>query len=460
MATVRDGDTICAVATPPGEGGLHVIRASGPRAIEIVDACFRPLRGRPLASRRAFTLGVGAMVDQGEEIDEVITALYRKPHSYTGEDVVEVSCHGSQVVARRIVDLLLRQGARLAEPGEFTKRAFLAGRIDLVQAEAVADLIAAKTDESAACAFRQLRGTLSGRLSGVREDLLGLIAHVEAYVDFPEEDLEALSSRELAGTLGQVRSRVQDLLSTCRRGALTRDGATAAIVGKPNVGKSSLLNALAERDRVLVSEVPGTTRDVITEWVSIGGLPVRLMDTAGLREAGDPLEALGVEKAREAMQEATVFLWVVDGSQPATAEDFLVREAARERPTVLVVNKCDLPAAAQGERVLAEGSGPCVRVSAKTGEGIGALSETLAKVLLEGSIAREEVAVTRLRHQRALERVEEALTRAAAGFEMKRSLEFIASDLRDALSALGELVGEIYTDDILDRIFSDFCIGK
>ncbi len=460
MLLVREGDTICAIATPPGEGGLHVIRVSGPRAIEMVDACFRPARGRALRERKGFTLGAGMIVEQEEEIDEVVTALYRKPRSYTGEDIVEVSCHGSQVVARRLLELFVRRGARLAEPGEFTKRAFLAGRIDLVQAEAVADLISAKTQESAACALGQLRGRLSGALARLKEDLVGLIAHVEAYVDFPEEDLEVFTSGELAGKLEAISDRVGELLGTYARGALRREGATAAIVGKPNVGKSSLLNALAERDRVLVSEIPGTTRDVITEWVSLGGLPVRLMDTAGLRRPGDRLEALGIEKAREAMQEATVFLWVIDGSQPVSSEDFLARDATRGKPTVLVFNKCDLPVAACPQPGFSDGACAEVKVSAKTGEGIEALETLVLKILLEETVAREEIGVTRLRHQDALGRVADALAAGARGFEKKLSLEFIASDLRDARSALGELVGEIYTDDILDRIFSEFCVGK
>lgn len=449
-----DEDTIAALATPPGEAAIGIVRMSGPRALDIAREIFRSPGGGGLKPRRVH---YGFIVDPrtGQRVDEVLLTAMEAPRTYTRQDVAEINCHGGTAPLRRVLELVIARGARLAEPGEFTKRAFLGGRIDLSQAEAVLDLIRAKGELAEKLALEQLRGTLSRKINALREKLLGICAHLEAWIDFPEEEIEPRALDELkSGCEGALRE-IEALAGSFDEGRYIREGLRTAIVGKPNVGKSSLLNALLERDRAIVTEMPGTTRDVIEEHLSIDGLPVRIMDTAGIREAHDMAEEEGVRRSMRAMDDADLVLGVLDASQPLGAEDMMLVEKLRESKAVLVLNKCDLP------RMMGDVSGfgiKHVSLSAKTGHGIDGLKEAVF-ASSPGATAAEGVLVANLRHRKALEAAGKALGEGISALGAA-PLEITAMELREALDRLGEIVGAVTTEDILERIFSEFCIGK
>lgn len=460
-------DTICAIATPPGEGGIGIIRISGEKAVEVAARLVALRSGLPLDGVASHTLHHADILDPAATarhvpIDEALVVVMRAPRSYTGEDVVELQCHGGFVVLQTICEAVIRAGARLAEPGEFTKRAFLNGRLDLAQAEAVLDTIRAKTASSLRIAQEQLRGGLSREIGAVRERLVGLLAHVEAGIDFVEEDISFIPSAELAAGLTQARDAVSRLLAHCREGRLLREGATAAIIGRPNVGKSSLLNALLKTDRAIVTPIPGTTRDVLEETLNIRGIPVRLLDTAGIRETVDPVEQEGVRRSQAARDQADLLLIVLDGSVPLTPEDRSLLNATTangDQKRLVVVNKTDLPCRLEPSCLPTDCSVVCI--SAKTGEGLDGLRDQIRALLIAPDFdSRETVLVTRLRHQTALQRAFDALTATLASVEEQAAAELIAMDLRAALDALGEITGAVTSDEILDRIFSEFCIGK
>jgi tRNA modification GTPase len=450
-----DTDTIAAISTPPGEGGIGIVRLSGPRAESIAGEVFIPKSGRPLVSHR---LHCGVIRDPrtGEAIDEVLCALMRAPHTYTREDVVEINCHGGMQPLGRVLELCLSLGARLAEPGEFTRRAFLNGRVDLAQAEATIDLIRAKTALAEKQALQQLRGALSRKINALRERLIRVCAHIEACIDFPEEEIEPDSLEEIRETVQHVWKNLDALLATYAEGRYLREGVRTAIVGRPNVGKSSLLNALLERNRVIVTDVPGTTRDIIEEYLNIRGVPLRLMDTAGIREAHDMAESEGVRRSLQAMEDADLVLGVIDGSERLHREDVEVLEKLRAKKSILVVNKSDLPGRAE-----LPGSGlPAVFVSAKTGEGLETLKERILEMVLGSRLLLGEgLVITNLRHREALAASGKALQAALSAVE-REPLEITAMELREALDRLGEIVGAVSTEDILERVFSEFCIGK
>ena len=464
-------ETICAIATPVGEGGIGIVRISGEKAIEVAAGLVRLRSGRPLASVKSHTLYQADILDQaaprepGSIVDEALVTVMRAPHSYTAEDIVEIHCHGGPLVLQTVCEAVMRRGARLAEPGEFTKRAFLNGRLDLTQAEAVLDTISAKTAGSLRIAQAQLRGALSKEIDGMRETLIRLLAHVEAAIDFTDEDITFIQPQDLAAALHQTLAVVSRLVESAQQGRILREGVTAAIIGRPNVGKSSLLNALLKTDRAIVTPVPGTTRDVLEEVLNIRGVPVRLLDTAGVRRTDDPVEQEGVRRSRTAMAEAELLLVLVDGSVPLTEEDrdLLVQHPEKQR--LVVVNKTDLPcgfdSADQASLERAAPASPLVRISAKTGAGLDDLRDRMRTIVLRPDFEPGEAAVvTRLRHQAALLRAQESLTGAASTVEAGLSGEFVAMDLRAAIDALGEITGAVSTDDILDRIFREFCIGK
>jgi tRNA modification GTPase len=388
-------------------------------------------------------------------VDEVLLTVMRAPRTYTREDVVEINCHGGMVPMRRVLGLALRYGARLAEPGEFTKRAFLNGRIDLLQAEAALDIIRARTEESERLALEQLGGALSARINGLRERLLGACAHLEACIDFPEEEIEPASSEEIKGDIAGMVDEIASLAGSYEEGRFYREGLRAAIAGRPNVGKSSLLNALLQRDRAIVTEMPGTTRDVIEEHININGLPLRVMDTAGIRQAHDMAEEEGVRRTLRAIEDADLLMGVVDGSVPLRDGDMELFERMKGRHSIVVVNKADLPQAG----LELPGGIPAFRVSAKTGEGLAALKEGIFSSCMKTGGRAEGVIVTNLRHKIALDSSGRALRAALAAIETE-PLEIAAMELREALDSLGEIVGAVTTEDILQKIFSDFCIGK
>ncbi|HFC97130.1 MAG TPA: tRNA uridine-5-carboxymethylaminomethyl(34) synthesis GTPase MnmE [Thermosulfurimonas dismutans] len=461
-AHTRTEDTIAAIATPPGPGAIGVIKISGREAEGILRRLFRPARPREHFESHRFYYGHIVDPDTGEPVDEVLVVLMRAPRSYTREDVVEIHAHSGYRVLTRILELVFRAGARPAEPGEFTLRAFLNGRLDLAQAEAVQEIISARSDTALRLALRQLSGGLSERIRRIREALLHLLALTEVAVDFPEEDLEIVPPEETRERLRkEVLTPLEELIRASGEGKLFREGIAVVLAGRPNVGKSSLLNALLREERAIVTPIPGTTRDVIEETAQIAGLPVRLIDTAGLRETGDEVEAIGVRKAREKLEAADVVVFLVDGSQAPREEDLRLYQEVRKRPHVVAVNKIDIASpdtlSAWREALPANP----VYISALKGTGLSELSRRIFETVIGHGPAEPPEVAPNLRQKAALERAAEATRRALALLEEKEPLpELLAVELREALSALGEITGEVTTEDLLDRIFSTFCIGK
>jgi tRNA modification GTPase len=454
-------DTIAAIATPPGEGGVGIVRISGQAAQAIAARVFRPLRPGPL---RPYRLRYGHVVNPatGAVVDEALLALMRAPRSFTREDVVELSCHGGPLPLQSALALVLAAGARLANPGEFTMRAFLNGRIDLTQAEATLDVIRAQTGAGLALAQAQLGGWLAREVRAARAALLECLAYVTVVVDFPEDEVEP---QDIGPQLRAGLTTVQGLLRGADQGIVYRQGARAALVGRPNVGKSSLLNALLRADRAIVTPIPGTTRDTLEETANLAGIPVVLVDTAGIHASDDPVEQLGVERSRAALAGADLALLVLDASAPLTPGDVEIAALTLEKPTILVWNKVDAAASASAAgppplphpRLIAT-----ARTSARTGDGVDALARAVAEALLGGAplAAGEARLVSSPRHRDALRRAEELLQAALAGWDAGHPTDLIGGDLNAALNALGEITGESVGDDLLDVIFSRFCIGK
>ena len=453
-------DTIAAIATPLGEGGLAVIRISGPRALMIADASFQPI-GKPALKPSAaptHTVHYGRIVRQGGIVDEVMVAVMRGPRTLTREDVVEITCHGGLLPAKLVLDTVLESGARMAEPGEFTRRAFLNGRIDLAQAEAVADLIHARTELALAAANEQLAGKLSQRINLLRDEMLKTLAHVEAHIDFPEEDIAPDTRKQLIARLESGAQFMDELLRTSNEGQILRRGIRAAIIGRPNAGKSSLLNQLLGHDRAIVSPIPGTTRDTIEETANIRGLPVVFVDTAGLREAGDEIEVEGIRRSRETLARADLVLHVLDGSEALTEADKKHLGEFEAKKRILVRNKIDLPARLDlpaGEKATV------VEICCLSGKGIESLKDAIKELVWAGEIRAEMLQVMiNSRHQDALTRARAAMERTIEALTANQTLELAAMDLRIATNAVGEIVGKTTTEDLLDSIFSQFCIGK
>jgi tRNA modification GTPase len=471
-------DTIAAIATPLGEGGLAVIRLSGPQALSIVDKCFVPAGRTPLKPSAAatHTIHYGRIIRRGSPVDEVLVAVMRAPRTFTREDVVEITCHGGTLPAKSVLDTVLESGARPAEPGEFTRRAFLNGRIDLAQAEAVVDLIRSRTELALRAANEQLAGKLSQRVNHLRDELLHVLAHVEAHIDFPEEDIAPDTRERLLARLERGVAAMEELLHTADEGRVLRRGIRVAIIGRPNAGKSSLLNQLLGHDRAIVSSIPGTTRDTIEETANIRGLPVVLIDTAGLREARDEIEVEGVRRSRQTLEQADLVLHVIDISEPLTTADEKFLAEWRGKKRILVRNKTDLPArlvlpgmGMAGRDALSaprrtEDNPPCppaADVCCLTGEGIEPLKDAIKELVWSGEINNEMLEVMiNSRHQDALNRARAAALRTSATLRANEPLELAAAELGIAVNAVGEIVGKTTTEDLLDMIFSQFCIGK
>lgn len=456
---MSEQDTICAVSTPPGAGGIGIVRVSGRNAVRIASRIFKPRSAKELHAAPTHTLHYGHVLDptSGEIVDEVLLSVMRGPSTYTREDVIEINCHGGMMPLWRIVGLLLAAGARQAEPGEFTKRAFLNNRIDLAQAEAVMDIINAKTDIALRAANEQLRGGLSAEITALRDRLLSLTASVEAGIDFPEEDIETESGQRLSDEIARLLAEVDAVLSSSASGRILRDGFATAIVGKPNVGKSSLLNALLKQDRAIVTEIPGTTRDVLEEYLNIAGVLLKVLDTAGIRHSQDVVEQEGVRRSLLAIGSADIVLLVLDGSRQLTDEDRRVFDEIGHKQAIAIINKSDLP------RRLEPLPWPelQVSVSCRTGNGLSELKRVIADIVKKGIAGQREHAwAVNQRHTIALEQAKESLEKALASGKEGLSPEFIALDLRGALDSVGLIIGATYTDDILERIFNEFCIGK
>jgi tRNA modification GTPase len=455
-------DTIVAIATPAGRGGIGVVRLSGPEARAIALPMLRLKHelepGHAIFGELIEPSPVLTERNLADRIDEVVVTYFAKPHSYTTDDIIEISSHGSPIVLRHVVELAVAYGARLAEPGEFTMRAFLNGRIDLTQAEAVRDLIDSQTLYQAKVAAQQLEGALSRRLQPIKQKLIELIAVLEAGIDFAEDDISVLPAEQIVQRVATISSPLEELAATFAYGKIVHEGLTLAIVGRPNVGKSSLFNQLVERERAIVTATPGTTRDLISETVAIGGIPLRLVDTAGIRRALDEAESIGIRKSMESIADADLVLVVLDSSQPFTEEDAELLGQGAKRAAILVENKADL---SSSEATVLGSQLPRVRTSAITGEGIGALrNEILRHIGGESGVQAETGFVTSLRHQALIREGITALDAAQAAVRNKIPHEMILLDLYNALRQLDEITGATATDDILNLIFSTFCIGK
>lgn len=456
-------DTIAAIATPVGQGGIGIVRVSGPDALRMADRIFFPRKaGRTISAAATYSVIYGDLLDpaDGSLVDEVLVSVMRGPQSYTRDDVIEINGHGGMMIVRRILEIVLAQGARLAEPGEFTKRAFLNGRISLTQAEAVMDLIAAKTEESRRIALDQLRGRLTERLNAARQAMIDLCALAEAYIDFPEDDIEPATSEQMGEGLEAVQQDLEHLSKTYDEARFFREGLATAIVGRPNVGKSSLLNALLQQDRAIVTATPGTTRDLIEECLNISGLPVRIIDTAGIRHSDEMVEKEGIRRSLRALEDADCILAVFDGSTSLDTEDRDLIGKVRGKNSIIVVNKSDLDEKIAFGGLLPPDS-PLVRVSSLTGEGLDVLKSLIVTTnLRDWKEEREGVVITNLRQKQAIDQAVSALRRAAEILRQGQPLEIFALELRDALDHIGSITGAVTHEAILDKIFSEFCIGK
>lgn len=463
MATTTEFDTIAAISTPPGEGGIAIIRLSGDAVFDVMAKLFK---GKNLTKVASHTINYGHIIDpdNGEEVDEVMATVMRAPKTYTKEDIIEINCHGGIVATNRILQLCLSYGARLAEPGEYTKRAFLNGRIDLSQAEAVMDLIRAKTDKSMKVALDQLDGDLSKLIRHLRQDILDALAQVEVNIDYPEyDDVETMTTKMLQEKAQEVQAQIKVLLQTAKQGKVLRDGLATAIVGRPNVGKSSLLNHLLHEDKAIVTDVAGTTRDVIEEYVNVKGVPLKLIDTAGIRATTDKVEKIGVERSRQAIKTADLVLLVLDASEPLTAEDQALLKATAATQRILILNKTDLPqqldlAAVQA----AAGDSPLIETSILQQTGMDQLEGTIAHLFFDEGIESNQnnVMVTNARHIGLLHQASDALGDVLHGIAMGMPVDLVQIDMTHAWDLLGEITGDSYQDELLDQLFSQFCLGK
>lgn len=456
-------DTIAAISTPPGEGGIGVVRISGDLATEIGERILRHLSGKPVSSWPERFVRVGMVVDSnGDLLDQVVFFLFKKPRSYTGEDILEIQGHGGEENLKLILSATLKAGARLAEPGEFTKRAFLNGRMDLSQAEAVIDLIRAQTDIAQRAAFAQLSGKLSALLHNLEEDLMRILVPLEAALDYPEDEIPDFDRKEASIKIDEVKRMIADLISQADKGRILREAATIVLAGRPNVGKSSILNRLLGEERAIVTPIPGTTRDFVAEIINLDGIPVRLVDTAGLREIDDPVEKEGVLRSWQLMEKAEIILFILDSAEEISAEEKEFVSKLKDKKVIFILNKSDLPTKTSPQDLSFVFPGtPVMTVSTLTGAGMEEMKKRLREELIGEEISREHpVLVTRLRHKKALEKAMEYLNLVAEGLKKNFTEDLIAIDLRAALEALGEITGRTVSAEIIENIFSQFCVGK
>lgn len=455
-------DTITALATPPGEGGIAVIRLSGPESLQMAGRLFVNGKRRKVKEFRERYLYYGFILDQDQNtVDEVLLVYMKAPRTYTREDVVEIHCHGGMIPVRKILDLLLQEGARLAQPGEFTKRAFLNGRIDLAQAEGVMDLISSKSEEAARSSLQQMEGSLSREIKAVRDDMLDVLARIEVTVDYPEEDIEGMVGEQIHKRLFTAREQCRSLLKSAHQGRLIREGIKTVIIGKPNVGKSSLLNALVRENRAIVTDIPGTTRDVIEEYVNIKGVLVRILDTAGIRETMDLVEKIGVEKSRELTRDADLILLLLDASHPLEEEDMKILQWLKDKQVLILLNKSDRPSAIEPEDIEMLTDSTIIKTSMIDGTGLDQVEEFIYHLVYSGGAGpKNSVMITNSRHKEALIRAERHLGEALDALAASMPLDLVTIDIRNVWEALGEITGESLTENLIDKIFMEFCLGK
>ncbi|WP_100400497.1 tRNA uridine-5-carboxymethylaminomethyl(34) synthesis GTPase MnmE [Bacillus sp. FJAT-44742] len=455
-------DTITAISTPSGEGAIAIVRISGDAAVTIADNIFKGKT--PLAKAETHTIHYGHLIEPStsEIIEEVMVSVLRAPRTFTKEDIIEINCHGGIVSVNRVLDLVLSQGARLAEPGEFTKRAFLNGRIDLSQAEGVIDLIRAKTDRAMNVALKQVEGRLSSQVRRLRQKLLETVAHVEVNIDYPEYDAETVTLELLKEKGEEVRQEIEQLLMTAKQGKILREGLATAIIGRPNVGKSSLMNSLVHENKAIVTDIPGTTRDVLEEYVNVRGVPLRLIDTAGIRETEDIVEKIGVERSRKALADAELILFVLNAAEELSKEDEALFEAIQDMNAVVVLNKTDLEIKIDTDRVSSlAGERPVISTSLLKEEGIDELEQAIAHLFFDEGVEGADLSyVSNARHIALLKQAKGAIEEALEGADMMLPVDMVQIDITRAWELLGEVIGDNVHESLIDQLFSQFCLGK
>lgn len=455
-------DTIAAIATAPGEGGIGIIRISGERSLSVTEEIFRSMSGKLIKDYKTRTLVYGNIVDGDKVIDEVLVAYMKGPNSYTAEDVIEINCHGGFISVKKILELILSKDVRLAEQGEFTKRAFLNGRIDLSQAEAIIDVIKAKTDMAHEVAQNQLEGSLSNKIKDLRMKVTEVLAHLEVAIDFSEEDVEEITYQTLEEKARELKNEIKKLYDTAESGKILRDGLKTVIVGKPNVGKSSLLNSILGENRAIVTDIPGTTRDVIEEFVNIKGIPLKIVDTAGIRETEDVVEKIGVEKSKESFNSADLVIMVLDSSRQLSDEDLEILANLENKKTIVLLNKTDLEQKIEEDKIRQYvDNDSIIRISALKHEGIEEIHDKIESMVYKGSIKNtSSLVITNSRHKDALLRAYESINDAISAIEQNLPYDFIEVDFKNIWDYLGYINGDTVKEDLLDTIFSNFCIGK
>lgn len=457
-------DTIAAISTAVGEAGIGIVRMSGSVSLDIADRVFKGKKVKNLSSVNDRRITYGHIIDPEDDkvIDEVLIVYMKGPFTYTKEDIVEIYCHGGIISVKKILELLLQSGARLAEPGEFTKRAFLNGRLDLSQAEAVIDLIRAKTDKSYDVSLGQLEGNLSVKVKEIRNLLLKMLAHIEVSIDFPDEDVEEVTYDELEEWGNTVLGDISWLLNTADRGKILREGLNTVILGKPNVGKSSLLNAILRENRAIVTDVPGTTRDIIEEYVNIDGIPLKIVDTAGIRDTEDLVEKIGVDRAKNVVSRADLIIAVFDTSRELTKEDMDIIDIIKDKKSIVLLNKTDLPNKIELEDLQKQlGNKKLIVTSIAKGVGVEELEKSIKEMFYSGNVEISSgIVVTNVRHKNQLERAKKNISDALQGIKQGVPLDCVEVDVKNSWENLGEISGDTVSEDIIDKIFSEFCIGK
>ncbi len=455
-------DTIAAIATAPGEGGIGIIRISGSKSLEVAEEIFKSVSGKKISEYNLRTLIYGNVFDGEKRIDEVLTAYMKGPNSYTGEDVIEINCHGGFISVKKILELILSKDVRLADAGEFTKRAFLNGRIDLSQAEAVIDVIKSRTDKAQEVAQNQLEGSLAKKIRELRFKVTEVLAQIEVSIDFSDQDVEDVTYKEIEEKALELRTEIKKLYDSAESGKILRDGLKTVIIGKPNVGKSSLLNSILGENRAIVTEIPGTTRDVIEEFVNIKGIPLKIVDTAGIRETEDIVERIGVQKSKESIESADLVIIVLDSSKHLTDEDIEILQSARSKKTIVLLNKMDLEQIIEEEKIEEfVGKENLIKISALKNEGIEKIHDKIESMVFKGDVkSSSNLVITNSRHKDALLKAYNSINDAIDGIMQRLPYDFIEVDFKNIWDYLGYINGDTVQEDLLDTIFSNFCIGK